>query len=487
MDLRAVTALPEGFDGNWRGLSAAVLGLGVTGFSVADTLAELGVHVTVFAAQPDPSFADMLDVIGADLVSDDAEIALAALVELAPDMVVVSPGFRPDHPLVSWASQNSNLISDIDLAWQLGSRAGGRPKWLLITGTNGKTTTTELTAAMLNSGGLRAAACGNIGSPILDAVRDPIGYEVLVVEISSFQLHYLRAAQPQATALLNIAEDHIDWHGSMDEYARVKALVYRDTEVAAIYNVDDRATERALENAEVIEGCRAIGFTLQTPDRSMVGYVDGILVDRAFLEDRANTALEIAGPEDIARLGVLSPHLLQNAAAAAALARSMGIAPAAIRETIRNFRLAPHRIQLVGQLDGINFIDDSKATNAHAARASLASFNSVVWIVGGLFKGVDPAPLLREFKDTLRGLVVIGAEAEIFEQAHEEVSPELARIRIEPGPDVMKRAVAAALEFAEHGDTVLLAPAAASQDQFRDYADRGNQFQDAVRALGASA
>jgi UDP-N-acetylmuramoylalanine--D-glutamate ligase len=485
MDLRAVIQLPEGFDGNWSDLRAAVLGLGVTGFSVADTLTELGVEVTVFAAKPEPSFADMLDVIGAKLVADDSELALAGLEALAPDFTVVSPGFRPDHRLVTWSKVHSQLISDIDLAWQLGSRSGERPKWILITGTNGKTTTTELTAAMLNAGGIRATACGNIGNPILDAVRDPVGYQALVIEISSFQLHYLRAVQPHATALLNIAEDHIDWHGSMDEYARVKGLVYRDTEIAAIYNVDDRATERALEDAEVIEGCRAIGFTLQTPARSMVGYVDGILVDRAFLDDRANTALELAGPEDIAQLGVLSPHLLQNSAAAAALARSMGVSPMAIRETIRSFKLAPHRIQLVGRLDGVDFIDDSKATNAHAARASLASFNSVVWIVGGLFKGVDPTPLLREFKDSLRGLVVIGSEGDTVARACALVSPELASLRIEPGPEIMQRAVAAALELARPGDTVLLAPAAASQDQFRDYSDRGNQFQDAVRALGA--
>jgi UDP-N-acetylmuramoylalanine--D-glutamate ligase len=486
MDLRLVIELPEGFDGGWSGLRAAVLGLGVTGFSVADTLTELGVEVTVFAAQPEPTFADMLDVIGAKLVADDAEVALAALSKLAPDFTVVSPGFRPSHRLVTWASQHSYLISDIDLAWQLGGRNGIRPKWILITGTNGKTTTTELTAAMLNAGGVRATACGNIGNPILDAVRDPIGYQALVIEISSFQLHYLRSVQPHATALLNIAEDHIDWHGSMNEYARVKALVYRDTVVAAIYNVDDRVTERALENAEVVEGCRAIGFTLQTPARSMVGYVDGILVDRAFLDDRANTALELASPEDIAQLGVLSPHLLQNTAAAAALARSLEIAPAAIRETIRTFKLAPHRIQLVGSLDGVSYIDDSKATNAHAARASLASFNSVVWIVGGLFKGVDPTPLLREFKDILRGLVVVGSEADTVAEARAAVAPELVSVRIEPGPDVMQRAVAAAAGLAQPGDTVLLAPAAASQDQFRDYADRGNQFQDAVRAMGAS-
>ena len=474
-------SLPTGFTAHWSGLKIAVLGLGASGFSAADTLAELGVSTTVFAKSAEAEFAEILEVIGVALVRDDGAEALASLEQLQPDFVVASPGFPPAHPLIQWASVNSEVITDIDLAWALKGRSGVRPEWVTVTGTNGKTTTVELTLAMLQAAGLRAVACGNIGNPILDAVRDPIGYDVLVVELSSFQLHYSGEFQATAAAYLNLANDHLDWHGSLEGYTASKAKVFQGVRVAGVYNVADSTTEVALENAEVTEGARAIGFTLGTPARSMVGYVEGILVDRAFLDDRANSALEIATLDDIERIGIISPHLLQNLAAATALARALDVPPAAIREAIRSFKLSPHRIQLVTELNSIRFVDDSKATNAHAARASLASFDSVVLIAGGLFKGVDPTPLLTEFAEKIRAVVMIGTD-DALRRACDSANLEL-RV-IEPGPDVMARAVSAAAALAQPGDTVLLAPAAASQDQFLDYKDRGQQFQRAVRELG---
>lgn len=474
--------LPSGFSPDWTDLKIAVLGLGASGFSAADTLAELGVETKVFAKQAEPEFEDILGVIGVELVSDDGSRALVELEAMRPDFVVASPGFPPAHELIVWSQQHSRVITDIDLAWALQGRGAKPPQWFAVTGTNGKTTTVELTTAMLAAAGLRVAACGNIGSPILDAVRDPVGYDALVVELSSFQLHYTGELQVTAAAYLNLAHDHIDWHGSLDAYAASKAKIFQGLKIAGVYNVGDQVTEQALEQAEVTEGARAIGFTLGTPARSMVGYVEGILVDRAFLEDRANSALEIAAPEDFEGIGIISPHLLQNIAAATALARSIDTPPAAIREALRSFRLSPHRIQLVRELNSVQFVDDSKATNAHAARASLASFDSVVLIAGGLFKGVDPSPLLSEFAKKIRAVVMIGTD-EILRHAAKLANLEL--IEVAPGPDLMSRAVAAAALKAKPGDTVLLAPAAASQDQFTDYKDRGRQFQDAVKKLGA--
>jgi UDP-N-acetylmuramoylalanine--D-glutamate ligase len=473
--------IPQGFDGNWKGLKFAVLGLGASGFSAADTLKELEAEVIVFAARAEPEFADILEVLGVPLISDDGSTALVKLESWRPDFVLASPGFRPSHPLIVWAQANSQIITDIDLAWQLQSRTGKKPQWLTVTGTNGKTTTVELTAAMLTSAGLRVAACGNIGSPILDAVRDPQGFDALVVELSSFQLHYSGPLSAVAAAYLNLAHDHLDWHGSLDAYAASKAKIFENVQIAGVYNVADGTTETALQQAEVVEGARAIGFTLGVPARSMVGYVEGILVDRAFLDDRANHALEIAAPEDLAQLGIISPHLLQNVAAACALARAAGASPAAIRDAIRTFKLSPHRIQLVREHREVRYVDDSKATNAHAARASLASFDSVVLIAGGLFKGVDPTPLLVEFAPRIRAVVMIGTDETLAVAAETAVLP---LHRIQPGENLMQRAVTAAANLAKAGDTVLLAPAAASQDQFLDYQDRGNQFQAAVQALG---
>jgi UDP-N-acetylmuramoylalanine--D-glutamate ligase len=236
-----------------------------------------------------------------------------------------------------------------------------------------------------------------------------------------------------------------------------------------------------VENADVQEGARAIGFTTGMPGRSQVGYVEDILCDRAFLEDRANSALEIATLEDLAMIGVLTPHLMANAAAASALARSYGIEPEAIKKALRNFKLDGHRIELISSRDGISWIDDSKATNPHAAAASLNSFENIIWIVGGLLKGVDISDLIGRYKSRIKTAIVIGAEREPVLAALAENAPDVPVLEITQSEDVMMHVVAAAKSVAASGDTVLLAPAAASMDQFKDYADRGNSFAQQVR------
>ena len=470
--------LPSSWYGDWAGLRATVFGLGSSGFSVADTLVELGVQVQVMAKKADQELADLLDVIGAKLVHSDS---VDDFDPDSADFVVVSPGFAPHHPLIQKAvSSGIRLISDIELAYLVGDKVN-RAEWIVITGTNGKTTTTELTSHMLKTHGLRAIACGNIGTPILDAVRDPEGFDFLVVELSSFQLHYLGEIAPKSAAFLNLADDHLDWHQGSSEYFAAKSKVFSNVEVAIVYNGQDAKTLEAAEAAEVKEGCRAISFTLGIPSRSAVGYVEEFLVDRAFIENRGEAALELASFEDIDCMGIRSDHMLANIAAAAALARSMDVSAESIRQAIRTFVPAPHRIQRVAELDGVTYVDDSKATNAHAADASLKSFESVVWIVGGLLKGVDPAPLIKKHSSRLRGVVVIGADTSELEAILATGYPNL-EVRVISGENTMKQAVLAAKSLAHVGDVVLLAPAAASMDQFKDYQDRGNQFQAAVRA-----
>lgn len=469
--------LPVGWHGAWGGLRAAILGLGKSGFSVADTLLELGVEVKVFAKQAEPELADLLDVIGAELIRSDAPK------DFDPnqfDFAVVSPGFPPHHPLVMKLVESGlRITSDIELAHLLGDKVR-LSEWITITGTNGKTTTTELVNHMLNVAGHRSIACGNIGNPILDAIREPAGYDFLVVELSSFQLHYLGELSPKASAFLNLAEDHYDWHGTPDAYFEAKSKIYNNTETAIIYNAQDDKTLAAAEAAEVKEGCRAIAFTTGIPSRSSVGYVEEFLVDRAFIENRAEAALELASFEDIDQIGIRSKHMLANIAAASALARAVGVSAEDIRNAIRTFVPAPHRIQRIAVLGGVTFVDDSKATNLHAADASLRSFDKVVWIVGGLLKGVDPAPLIEKHASRLSGAVIIGADTSELELLFNRITPELA-VRVISGDDIMQQAVAAARTLASPGEVVLLAPAAASMDQFKDYQDRGLQFQAAVR------
>lgn len=480
---------------DWRGLRVAVLGLGVTGFAVADTLAELGADVTVFARDRDDDRARILDVIGVRLVVHPLDEVPADLAETPPELVVVSPGFRPDHPVLRWAADAGVPVwGDIELAWRVRDKVKAA-EWMLVTGTNGKTTTVQLAATLIAAHGVRVAPCGNIGVPVLDAVRDPLGYDVLVVELSSFQLHAMPtsgpgAVHPFSSVCLNLADDHLDWHGSMEAYRDAKAKVYQNAKVACVYNRADEATMHMVEDAEVEEGARAIGFGLDTPGPSDFGVVDGILCDRAFLEERRTAALEITTLDELEPRGLAVPHIVANILAASALARSYGVPVGVIHDALASFRLDAHRIETVAIAGGVRWIDDSKATNPHAAEASLRAFGRVVWIVGGLLKGVDADALVARHAARLRAAIVIGRDRAALVEAFRRHAPDvpLFEVATTDTESVMPDAVALAASVAEDGDTVLLAPAAASMDQFTDYADRGRRFHDAVRErLGGTA
>ncbi|SFS17619.1 UDP-N-acetylmuramoylalanine--D-glutamate ligase [Agrococcus baldri] len=472
---------------DWSGLRVAVLGQGVTGFAAADTLAELGASVTVVAERVDDERRTILGVLEVPVVDAGRDDLPAALTEA--EVVIASPGLRPDHPwLLAAAERGIAIWGDIELAWRLRDKVEAA-EWILITGTNGKTTTTQLAAHMLREAGFRVAPVGNIGTPVLDAVRDPAGFDVLVVELSSFQLHTLPAQGPGAlwphsAAVLNIDDDHLDWHGSADAYRAAKAKAYGNARVAAVYSVDDPVTMRMVEEAEVVEGCRAIGFTLGVPGRSDFGLVEDVLVDRAFLDARHSQALELATLADLEPAGLRSPHMTRNVLAAAALARAHGASPAQVRDAIRSFTLDRHRTELVAELGGVRFVDDSKATNPHAAEGSLSAFDKVVWIVGGLFKGADVAPLVERHRQRIVAVVAIGVDRQPVREAFARHAPGIPLVEVDTADtvSVMRLAVEAAAEHAAPGVTVLLAPAAASMDQFKDYAERGDRFAEAVRA-----
>lgn len=494
-DLVALTS----WHADWRDLRVAVLGLGVTGFAAADTLAELGARVLVVAGKASDQHLELLGVIGAAFVQSSGDDGPPAeLLELDPELLLVSPGYHPDHPLLLWAGERGIPIwGDVELAWRLRDKVNPA-EWICVTGTNGKTTTTQLTATMLVAGGLRAAPAGNIGVPVLDAIRDPGGFDVLVIELSSYQLHWMHRdpdavgtpAQiaPLAAVCLNLAEDHYDWHGSPGAYRDAKAKVYENVRVACVYNLADVATRTMVEDADVQEGARAIGFGATIPGPSDVGIVDGILVDRAFLDDRHHAALELATLGDLRAAGLGAPHSIANVLAAAALARAADVPPGAIRDAVRGFRVDAHRTELVAEAAGVSWVDDSKATNAHAAHAALSAFESVVWIAGGLLKGVDPDPLVERHVGRLRAAILVGADRSALRSAFERHAPGVLLIEVDEAEtgEVMPAAVRAAASVAQPGDVVLLAPSAASFDQFADYADRGRRFADAVREhLGA--
>ena len=476
-------------DADWEGLRVVVAGLGVSGFAAADALMQRGARVVAVDArdgeveQEKAAVLRLLDVdvrLGADTDS------LPDVEGSAPDVVVTSPGWRPDAPLlVAAQSSGVDVWGEVELAWRLRPATGAAP-WLTLTGTNGKTTAVRMLAAILAAAGMRTAAVGNVGTPLLHAIVDPVPYDVLAVELSSFQLHWSASIAPRASACLNVAPDHVDWHGSLDAYTAAKAKVYARTEVACVYNAEDLATEQMVREADVVDGCRAIGFTLGVPGLSMLGVVDDVLCDRAFVAERATSAAELATVADLQQAGggTVAAHTVANALAAAALARAHGVPPVAVRDGLRGVVPEPHRIARVADHGGTTWVDDSKATNPHAASASLAAFDPVVWVAGGLAKGASFDDLVATHAWRLRAVVLVGVDRSPLRDALARHAPDVPVVEVSP-PDtgaVMRSAVSAAADLARPGDTVLLAPACASMDQFTSYATRGDAFADAVRA-----
>lgn len=466
------------WNSDWSKTKVVVFGLGVTGFSVADTLAELGANVMVLAEKADAERIDVLQVLGVQVeISSEASSQLELLDQFQADVVITSPGVSPENLFIREViARGLPLWTDIDLAWRVRDKHGANSQWICITGTNGKTTVTQMVEAMALAAGIRAKACGNIGVPILDAIRDPEAFQVLVVELSSFQLHYLNEIEPMVSAVLNLADDHLDWHGSFEAYAKAKGKIYENTKVCCVYNAEDKITEQLMNDSLNSDRAQAVGFTRFTPMPNELGWVEEILVDRAFV-DQADQATELATLDDLKKISVIAPHLLANVAAAAAISRAAGIQPAEIALALQEFKLDAHRIELVLEKDSIRWVDDSKATNPHAAAASLASFDSVIWIVGGLLKGVDISELVAKYSKVLKAAIVIGLDREPVISAISKIAPGLPVFEIDAARDqVMLEAVKTAKGLATAGDVVLLAPAAASMDQFVDYADRGESF-----------
>ncbi|MCZ4500536.1 MAG: murD [Marmoricola sp.] len=472
----------------WDGINAVVAGMGVSGFAAADNLTHLGASVTALdesEAGDRREKATLLEILGATIRLGEGS---TAVLPEGADVLVTSPGWRPDAPLLAQAAARGIPVwGEVELAWRLRDLHRPAP-WLAITGTNGKTTTVQMLERMLLAQGLRTVACGNVGLPIVEAVMtvDETGhspYDVLAVELSSFQLHYTSSMQAHSAAVLNVAEDHVDWYDRlppdpMGAYTADKARIYRGVAEACVYNVSDPVTEQLVRDADVAEGARAIGFTLGMPSVGMLGLVEDVLVDRAFVEDRYTAAAELC---TLADLATPAPHFVQNALAAAALARSVGVSQVAVRDALRAFTPDGHRISEVARFDDVTWIDDSKATNPPAALASLQAYDPVVWIAGGLAKGARFDDLVARIHDRLRAVILLGADAEVIGEALARHAPDVPVFRLPPGEtSPMDRVVAQATAYARPGDTVLLAPGCASMDMFANYGARGDAFAEAV-------
>jgi UDP-N-acetylmuramoylalanine--D-glutamate ligase len=447
------------------GRTVLVCGVRFAGESAARALLARGARV-LLADRHRTTAVDPLLAAGATFVGDPDAVPPGV------ELVVTSPGLRPDHPLLrDAAAVRVPVWGEIELAWQLRDR-GGAP-WLAVTGTNGKTTTVRMLESMLVAAGRRARAVGNVGVSVIDAVLASPPYDVLPVELSSFQLHWSQSMRPAAGALLNLAPDHLDWHGSMPAYVEVKTRVWAAP--IAVANLDDDrvAALFAATSAET-----RVGVRVAPPIEGQLGVRDGVLVDRAFAEG-----------EELIRVADVRPsgrHNITNALCAAALARSQGVPPEAVATGLRDFQPDPHRNQLVTTRAGVRWVDDSKATNPHAAAASLAAYPRVVWIAGGQLKDAPVDDLVARFASRLAGVVLLGVDRARIAAALARHAPDVPVITVASHDDkAMTEVVDAAAGLARPGDTVLLAPAAASYDMFSSYAERGTRFAAAIVALGS--
>ncbi|WP_188193113.1 UDP-N-acetylmuramoyl-L-alanine--D-glutamate ligase [Nonomuraea sp. SYSU D8015] len=445
-----------------------VAGLGVSGTAVARVLAERGERVVVVeSTRGERQLAAAAELARLGVETRFGEMALP---EGAARLVTT--GWAPHHPLIAAAAEAEvEVVGEVELAWRL--RPPQAAPWLALTGTNGKTTAVRMLTAILQAAGHKALAVGNVGVPVVRAVREP--YDVLAVELSSFQLHWSSTLAPHAAAILNVAPDHLDWHGSMEEYAAAKGRIF-ERAGTVIFNADDPEATRL---AAPYPG--AVGFTLRVPKRGEIGVVEDLLIDRAFVADPVEAAEELATLEDVRPF---APHNVANALAAAALARSFGVPSEAVARGLRDFVPDPHRLSHVDRIGEVDYVDDSKATNPHAAAAALASYPSIVWVAGGQLKGADVDDLVRRAAPRLRGAVLLGADRALIAEAIARHAPNVPVVDIaDRDTGAMEKVVTEAARLASPGDTVLLSPSAASLDMFPGYPARGEAFARAVREL----
>lgn len=448
-----------------------ILGAGVTGLACAHSLKSRDALITLI----DDSITHV----------DGFEVVPTSSVTVSDcDYLLISPGWKESHPLIAQAMKSDvQILNEIDLAWEICQERSPGQKWIALTGTNGKTTTVEMTAAALRAGGLHAVACGNVGKTVIECVDSNENFDALVLELSSFQLHWLKQAEFLSCAILNIADDHTDWHGTFDLYARAKISIL-DRSLTAILNGDDK---EVVGRTSHWNG-RKVFYSLDTPKPGEIGLVEELLVDRAFVPDPQEASM-IA---ELIEIKPTVPHNVSNALAAAGLARTLGVAHEKIREALAQFTPGRHRIEVIAEKDGITWIDDSKATNPHAAEASILSALSVIWLAGGLAKGADVASLIARVHPRIKKVITFGTDRKLFTSAFAEHAPHIEVLEIEPPSDYvrggesnsfMEEIIRQAQLFAADGDTVLLAPACASMDQFISYADRGDRFAAALRKV----
>jgi len=440
-----------------------LIGAGTTGVGLVDFLSERVSELQIFDEK-------VSEISGRIVIS---ELPVGPI-----DLAVVSPGWKKNHPIIEKLRQAEvQILSELDLAWVVKEEVNPGQKWVAITGTNGKTTTVQMLESILKEAKVNAIACGNVGYPAIAAVADSANFEILALELSSFQIDWAELPSFEAVAILNIAEDHIDWHGSFANYANAKLKLLEMTK-CAILNLSE--PEIILRSASWAG--KKIFFGLDTPQAGEIGLVEELVVDRAFVT--SPEAAELFA--EISDIKPTVPHNVANAMAAGGIALALGIPHPVVKAGLAAFELDHHRLELVKASNEVNWVNDSKATNPHAASAALASSLSNIWIAGGLAKGAKMESLVQKSASRIKAAILIGTDRELIAQALTKYAPHVAQHKVDcdgTSQELMDLVVKKAIELAEPGDTVLLAPACASMDQFKSYAERGSTFASAVDRL----
>ncbi|MFN2590137.1 MAG: UDP-N-acetylmuramoyl-L-alanine--D-glutamate ligase [Actinomycetota bacterium] len=435
------------FDGH----RVVVIGLGVSGRAAAEALAAEGAEVWVSEARPPDEIAPWPDGAGVDVRAGGHRPEHLDGATLA----VVSPGVPEHAPVIRWALERGLPVwSELEVGARL-----CRVPYVAVTGTNGKTTTTEMVAEMMTQAGLRARACGNVGYPFATAARQ--SFDALAVEASSFQLRFTETLHPRVSVLVNLSPDHLDWHGSMAAYAEAKARVFGSQRAGDVHigNADDPEARAISAEAP----CEVRWFREGPPEPGQIGVEGGAVVARN------GTRRELGAPRGGSRA------FLIDAAAASAASLAFGLGAEPVGRALAAASPGPHRGQEVARLGSVVFVDDSQATNPQAALASLIGRTDVVLIAGGVAKGLDLSPL-RAAAPSLAAVVAIGEAAEALRSVFADAAP----VHV---ATTMEEAVAAAADLVPPDGIVLLAPACASFDMFRDYRERGDRFAAAARAV----
>jgi UDP-N-acetylmuramoylalanine--D-glutamate ligase len=443
----------------FAGQRVLIVGLGTSGFAAARALASLDAKVRVTESGSTSEIDDRASVLRG--IGVEVEVGGHDLERLDADLAVISPGIAPTTAIVqALLAEGLEIWSEVELAFRL-----ARCDFLAVTGTNGKTTTTSLLAAMLAKGGVTSVAAGNIGLPLIEAVSSIPAGGAIAVEVSSFQLATSITFAPKIAVLLNIAEDHTDWHGSLDAYAAAKARIVRNQEVDDVFVVnaeDHLASEVGRRAPSTVVPFSATRIP-ESPAGASIGVSEGSVVWRGH---------KVFGLEQVPLHGRGG---LEDAIAASGAALEYGIEADAVVSALNDFRPLPHRFQQVALVNNVRYIDDSKATNPHATLSAVKGMAKVVLIAGGRSKGIDLSPLADAVPPVM-AVVVMGEAASALEEVFNGLVPVMRAVS-------MKEAVRLASEASLSGGSVLLSPGCASLDMYESYAARGDAFARAVDEL----